>query len=466
VRFLYGGGVGSHDVTLRIWDDAALSDAPGTELYNTTIQLTGSDEIMQEIDIGVAGVAVNGPFRIGLEFTHAGLPSVARDDDGITTDRNFIDASGSGWVEASTLGITGDWIIRAVEGGVAAGELLVNDSWVNGQVAGFQAGFVASEISAVRFAPSGPCPCTLDQIRLLFGGDPATESVILRVWDDSALTDAPGAELYSSTIELTGSDDFMQELDLTVAGITVSGPFRVGLEFQYAGLPSIARDDDGITADRNFIDASGSGWAEASTLGITGDWILRAVVNSVPGTLLASDSFVSSEPAAFTSSFGVTETAAARFDPGSACPCPIEDVRFLFGGDPSTKVVTLRIWDDSALTDTPGSEFYSAEHALTPSEQVLQVIDLSAEGLSVTGPYRVGIEFQHAATPSLGLDGDGRTPASNFVDLSGSGWQESSASDDFILRSTIGLPEPGSLPMLVAGCAFLATMGRRRARGA
>ncbi len=463
VRFLFGGAVGTHDVTLRIWDDTTLTEAPGAELYSTSLQLTGSDEIMQEIDIGVAGIEVSGPFRVGLEFTHAGLPSIARDDDGITPDRNFIDAAG--WAETSTFGLAGDWIIRAVQGGGAsAGEMLANDGWVNGQVAAFQAGFAAGETAAVRFVPNDPCPCTLDQIRLLFGGASDTESVILRVWDDTALTDAPGPELYSDTITLTGSDDFMQELDLTAAGVTVNGPFRVGLEFQHAGLPSVARDVDGISADRNFLEANGGGWVESSALGVTGDWILRAAVDSVPGTLLTSDSFVSSEPASFGTSFTPSETAAARFVPSGACPCPIEDVRFLFGGDQSTKVVTLRIWDDSALTDAPGAVLYAGEHALTPNDQALQVIDLSAEELTVAGPYRVGIEFQHAATPSVGLDGDGRTPTRNFVKLSGMGWQESAASDDFILRSTIAVPEAASSLMLAVGVATLAVLGRRRPR--
>ena len=463
VRFLFGGDAGTHDVTLHIWDDAALSDAPGPELYATTLQLTGSDEIMQEVDIGVAGVEVSGPFRVGLEFTYAGLPSVARDDDGITPDRNFIDASG--WVEASTLGVTGDWIIRAVQGGAVAGELLASDGWVNGQWVAFEAGFEPGETAAVRFVPSDPCPCTLDQIRLLFGGSTDTESVILRVWDDAALGDAPGSELYSDVIQLTGRNDFLQELDLTAAGITVNGPFRVGIEFQHIGLPSVARDTDGITADRNFVEDAGVGWVEASTLGVTGDWIVRAVVNSLPGSLLTSDSFVASAPADFSTSLAASETAAARFVASGACPCPLEDVRFLFGGgDTSTKVVTLRIWDDSALTDTPGSELYAGEYALTPDDQALQVIDLAAAALTVTGPYRVGLEFQHTSSPSIGLDEDGRTSASNFVDLGGSGWQESSASGDFILRSTIDLPEPGSPLMLVAGCGFLLVLGRRRKR--
>jgi hypothetical protein len=92
------------------------------------------------------------------------------------------------------------------------------------------------------------------------------------------------------------------------------------------------------------------------------------------------------------------------------------------------------------------------------------VIDLSAESLSITGPYRVGIQFQHAATPSVAVDDDGPTAARNFVDLGGGGWQESPASGDFVVRSTVNLPEPAQLWMLAAGVGFLVTVGRRRMR--
>ena len=118
-----------------------------------------------------------------------------------------------------------------------------------------------------------------------------------------------------------------------------------------------------------------------------------------------------------------------------------------------------------ALGDAPGTELYSGEHAITPDDQALEVIDVSDQGLSVTGPYRVGIQFQHAAAPSVGLDADGRTPGVNFVELVGSGWQESSASDDFILRTTY-LPEPAASAMLAAGIILVSALGRRRARAA
>jgi hypothetical protein len=242
----------------------------------------------------------------------------------------------------------------------------------------------------------------------------------------------------------------------------VNGPFRVGLEFQHSGLPSIARDTDGITPGRNFALLSGLGWVESSTVGLAGDWIVRAVVDSDPGVLLASDGFVSAAPASFAASFSATDVAAARFVPAGPCPCPLEDVRFLFGGASDPKVVKLHVWDDAALTDAPGAQLFAAEYALTPDDQALQVVDLGAAALSVSGPYRVGIEFEHTSTPSLAIDDDGLTPARNFVSPNGSSWQESSAPGDFILRSTVALPEPGQLPALAAGAAFLALAFRRR----
>jgi hypothetical protein len=230
------------------------------------------------------GLAVSGPFRVGIEFTQAGTPSVARDDDGITAGRNFVLASGIGWLEAGALGITGDWIIRATVGEVEeTGSEVGNDGWLPGGVAAFQAGFVAGEIAAARLVPSGPFPCAVKGVRFLFGGASGTRTVKLHVWDDAAGTDASGTEIYSGSFQVTASDNALQTIDLSSAGVAVSGPFRVGIEFTQAGTPSVARDDDGITAGRNFVLASGIGWLEAGALGITGDWIIRATVDCAGG---------------------------------------------------------------------------------------------------------------------------------------------------------------------------------------
>jgi hypothetical protein len=227
---------------------------------------------------------VSGPFRVGIELQHAGLPSVARDGDGtVAAGRNFVRDGAAGWVEASSLGVLGDWVLRAVIGPDPL-PVLANDGWRSGEAAVFGTSFVAGEIAAVRLSPTGPCPCPVAGAQLLFGGAPSTETVTLRVWDDDVGSLDPGTELFSGEFVLTGADDALQEIDLGGAGLVLDGPVRVGVEVSHSGLPALARDDDGVTVKRNFVDPIGSGWAEASAAGIPGDWVLRLVLAPEPAT--------------------------------------------------------------------------------------------------------------------------------------------------------------------------------------
>lgn len=153
-----------------------------------------------------------------------------------------------------------------------------NDGFDSGAAAGFQAGFVTGEIGAVRLSPPQTGVQVLS-IRLLFGGSTATQTVTVHVWDDSAGTLAPGAELYSGDFQIMGSNSAIHDVDLSAENILVPGNFRVGIEFQHSGVPSIARDDDGtITASRNFI--YDGQWFQSQTAGLTGDWVIRAMVSS------------------------------------------------------------------------------------------------------------------------------------------------------------------------------------------
>jgi hypothetical protein len=283
VRFLFGGAAGSRSVIVHVWDDTAGADNPGTELFAGSYQVTAADDAMQEVQLGVSGVSVSGPFRVGIEFTQGGTPCVARDGDGITAGKNFI-KSGS-WLKAEVLGVSGDWIIRAVTGTtVDPGSEVRNDGWTSGGAAGFQVGFVSGEIAAVRLSPAGPFPCTVDRIRFLFGGASGTRTVKLHIWDDAAMIDQPGAELHSGNYQVTASNGALQEIALGGALPSVSGPFRVGIEFTHSGAPSVARDDDGITVARNFVKAQGIGWVRAESLGVSGDWIIRAEMGCLEDT--------------------------------------------------------------------------------------------------------------------------------------------------------------------------------------
>jgi hypothetical protein len=466
VRFLFGGAPGIETITLHVWDDSGGTAAPGTELFSDDFEIGGIDEALLEIDLVGRGVTVNGPFRVGIEFHHDGLPSVARDTDGsIAPGRNFILAQGSGWVDSSVPGVPGDWIIRAVLGELppASGELQ-NDGWFTGETAAFQEGFAPGEIAAVRLVPSDPCPCPLSRVRFLFGGAPGIETITLHVWDDSAGTPSPGTELYAADYEIGGIDEALLDLDLRPASISVNGPFRIGIELHQSGLPSVARDTDGTVAPgRNFVLDSVAGWVEASSLGVLGDWVLRAVLG--PDLLpaeLSNDGWQSGDAAVFQADLSAGDIAAVRLVPTGPCPCPISSARLLFGGATSTAMVTLHVWDDSAGTLAPGPELFSGDFALTGSDDALQEIDLRGAGLVIDGPVRVGIEAGQSGLPALARDADGVTVERNFVAPGGSGWSESSAlgiPGDFVLRL---VPEPAAALAELTALGGLGLLARRR----
>jgi MYXO-CTERM domain-containing protein len=167
------------------------------------------------------------------------------------------------------------------------------DGFSTGQSADLQGRFADGEIGAVRLgAPEGGRQ--LLAVRLLYGGVAQTRTVTLRVWDDSGGATAPGAMLYEGDFQLTGANDAMQELSVAGESVFVPAQFRVGIEVQGStphqevGLPGIARDDDGtIAADKNFLLADVGGtfmWFRSQALGLTGDWIIRAVIADAGGT--------------------------------------------------------------------------------------------------------------------------------------------------------------------------------------
>jgi hypothetical protein len=114
VQFLFGDIAVQQVVILYIWEDDLGANLPGAEIYSEGFMATGSSAALNSINLSGAGVQVNGPFRVGLEFTHDGLPSIARDTDGtIDTANNFLRANGFGWFPSSLFGLAGDWILRA-----------------------------------------------------------------------------------------------------------------------------------------------------------------------------------------------------------------------------------------------------------------------------------------------------------------------------------------------------------------
>lgn len=161
---------------------------------------------------------------------------------------------------------------------------LANDGWTNGANVAFEGGFAIGESGASRFAAPGDGRI-LYRVRFLYG--PATAGpfpITLKVWDDTAGTDTPGGELLSKDVSVLASSSAMQEIDVETDNVILPRQFRVGFVFQHGGSPSIAADTDGtIAIENNFIMANGIGWKTSKSLGLTGDFVIRAVVSGAPG---------------------------------------------------------------------------------------------------------------------------------------------------------------------------------------
>src|SRR4029450_1044469 len=88
VSLLFGGATSTQMVSIQFWDDPGTSDDPGAPIgLPFDVSLTGADDVLHEVTLGDDAV-VNGPFRVGIEFFHDGLPSIAGASDvTITSDR-------------------------------------------------------------------------------------------------------------------------------------------------------------------------------------------------------------------------------------------------------------------------------------------------------------------------------------------------------------------------------------------
>ncbi len=138
----------------------------------------------------------------------------------------------------------------------------------------FPAGFAAGDVIAARLDlhTFG----LLEAIEVLFGGtaDPGMHPVTFKVWDDTAGTLEPGAELLSVDDELFSSSNLFQGPRLS--GTPVPDRIRVGVVLRGMSTLTVGHDTDGtITPDHNFTFRAGDGWQPSQA---TGDWILRALV--------------------------------------------------------------------------------------------------------------------------------------------------------------------------------------------
>ena len=180
--------------------------------------------------------------------------------------------------------------VQSVVDDAPAAEVTVqNDSLAKGGQGTIQAGFVAGE-SAASWLTS-PCDGNIVAVqvfwRSLLGIAPQSLEDSITIFDGGVFP-TPGAQLAllegpvmtDSVINEFRFLDENQTIPINVP-VTDGQTFIVSFKFfntpdQTVG-PSVV-NDTGCQAGRNTIDAVGFGWVSSCLRGVSGDWVIRAVV--------------------------------------------------------------------------------------------------------------------------------------------------------------------------------------------
>jgi hypothetical protein len=316
-RFMFGGSSSTEYVDVVVYDIVPSGDScdgPGVELFRFTTPATGNDLVPNLFEFPSGQCCVNGPFFIGLEFSHSGSPGPGRELHGPSADRceNWIlTQPGSVYYDAIDLGMTeypGYWVYGEPDsacrapgaccdqynfctvttqaecealGGSYVGDVTTCDpnpcgpggdcaltnvtpttSWV------IQGGFVSGEGMYTFFNPEEDCgtpayPYEMIAFQFMLGGSTDEVSLDIVVYDAAVSGDScdgPGVELYRTTIQAQGADDSPNQYIFAPGEVCVNGPFFMGLQFQHSGYPGPGRQvDSPPLADRceNYIWSGG-----------------------------------------------------------------------------------------------------------------------------------------------------------------------------------------------------------------
>ena len=207
---------------------------------------------------------------------------------------------------AAALSSTGVWAVE---------QTVRNDSLENGQAGVIIYGFVAGEAAASWL--TSPCNGTVRAVQVFWTSPLANQAIEIH---DSVSVFRAGTFPNPGTLaaEVAGpvlNDGVMNEWRYLDENNTVPLSVPVALNevfvvsFTYAqapitnSSPSVVRDTNGIQSGRNALLANIGGnfiWFDSATFGLTGDWVIRAVVDC-PATPQTADVVVgmSANPPAY-----------------------------------------------------------------------------------------------------------------------------------------------------------------------
>ncbi len=172
--------------------------------------------------------------------------------------------------------------------------VLQNDSLTAGDNASICPCFIAGEEAAVWL--TSPCDGSIVAIqvfwRSLAGGAQTSLEDSIIVYESGTFPNAGPikSELLGPALQDGGLNEFRftdenQTIPIDIP-VTAGEEFVVSLKFFNSSTvsgPSILFDDSGITPGKNTVKVNGSQWRSAESLGVTGDWIIRVIVDCTGG---------------------------------------------------------------------------------------------------------------------------------------------------------------------------------------
>jgi hypothetical protein len=234
----------------------------------------------------------------------------------------------------------------------AAEQVVQIDSLAPGDSANVCPCFVAGEEAAVWL--TSPCDGSIVALQVFwrsqFGGQQVTIEDSIIVYEGGTYPNpGPVKEELLAPVMTDGVlneyrfEDQNQTIPIDIP-VTANEEFAVSFVFfnQNSGdlfAPSIVYDTDGITPNKNAIRAQPGGWIRSEDVGVTGDWVIRVVIDCAAGDPIGScclpdgscaDGLTATQCAAASGAFQGALTNCSTLNP--PCPQPLGACCFSGGG--------------------------------------------------------------------------------------------------------------------------------------
>lgn len=229
-------------------------------------------------------------------MTAGAVPQHASEKDGLMRRQGYRSGIRRGYL-FSTIAIVLVGVLAVGVAPVQATETVVQNDSIPSPGSGTPlATFIPNEIAATWL--TAPTAGDIVGVQILwdslFGSNPASQELGIHIYSSGTFP-VPGSNL-ATIVGPVLNDGVINEfrfLDPPTNSVPLSVPvtagqtFVVGLEFlnQNFGNPSassIEIDSDGCQVGLNSVYASPGTWGDACTLGVTGDFGIRAIIKPVP----------------------------------------------------------------------------------------------------------------------------------------------------------------------------------------